>query len=234
MGCSEMRTLPPPEPPPHVLPTLRITPVLPSNGETVVGISTDTPANVDEIVAYDEKSYSDEKKTSSSETNSTGHSETFDFEYSTFSVTSTERRHPVCLSPCVTTFAPGVHVLRVFSLAPDGPSSVVSLKVDRSPLAFRYTVASGKPSSFPGRLAGQMLWGIGIAATVLGGLILGVGLAGAPDAEHRLTSGLVGGITAGAGLILIGTGIAVENAFRGVLIPGRGATWTQDPPYIAP
>lgn len=233
-GCSEIRELSAPNPPPHILPALRVTPVLPANGETTVGIGTDTPAKIDEIVGTDTEHEEWRSSSSSSRTNSAGKSETFDVEYSSFIDSSTERRRPVCLSPCVTTFAPGTHLLRVFSAEPDGPSSVVSLKVERDPLALRYTVAQGTPLSVPAWIAGKALWGLGLAATIIGGLILGVGVGNAPDDDHRLTSGLVGGITAGVGLILFGTGIAIQNAARGELTPGRGSAWSHDPPYLAP
>lgn len=229
-GCSEVRLLPPRSTPERIAPTLRVTPVVPDHG-TVIGIGTDVPATVEEIVRVDEEFKTYQSQRTERQTGSDGHDEWVTVSYSTFTQSASELRHPICVSPCVTALEPGRHILRIRSNEPDGPSSVLSLTVAQSPLAIRYDVAQGKPMSLAGWIAGKALWGVGLAATIIGGLILGVGMAGAKDDDHRLTSGIVGGITAGVGIILFGTGIAIQNGARGELVPGSGSVWSQDQPY---
>ena len=232
-GCSMVRELPAPNPPAHITPALRVTPDLRGDG-TLVAIGTDTPARIEEVTSVDAHIESSTSRSTTSGRNSSGQSELFDEENYTSSETTSEHRRPVCFSPCATKLAVGKHTFRVFSLEPDGPSALVSLDVGQRSVAFRYTVPQATPGSFAGWMIGKAMWGLGLAATVVGGLILGIGLAGSGNEDAKVTSAIAGGVTAGIGLVFTGSGIAIQSLSRGTHTPGRGTAWTQDPPYVSP
>ena len=214
VGCVPIREVAPPPTPPAALPELDITPVT-ADGKTLVGIdSVDAAAKVEEVT---------QTETASTDVAGAVHADAH-----------AEALVPVCHAPCAVALSPGGHRLR-FTREPGAASSGrddVTLNVGARPVVLRHEVARDVEHNFGIDFGGSVMFGIGLAVVVVGGLLVGLSPMAVDDA-HRDNTLVAGGGTLAVGVALAAIGTVLHFVAQGSHQPGATRTWTTSgSPYV--
>lgn len=114
---------------------------------------------------------------------------------------------PVCMTPCVSDFEVGLHVLR-FSSMTDDRSSVAQVQIDeQGEKAIRHAMGRTDQKVSPTRVTGWVLTSVGAAILTAAGLVL-LPHAGEKgnEAQSALEKGLV---VTSVGVVTLGTGVTL-------------------------
>lgn len=190
------RELPPPTPPARTFPSVSVPPAPPEEGEARVVLDANGErAMVTEVTAW---------------TSSTG----WIVGGSTTLEATTDQEHPVCLTPCVTAFSRGLHLLR-FKSQSDSRTSDVAIQLDDRSKVVRHAMARVEEGPSAANIGGAVMIALGVTALIAGSLMfVESGSANALPSEARNEQ------TAGAAL-LVGAGGAFALSIPLFLL-GRG------------